>query len=199
MYDLRYRSMEMKTFEIKEGSQGSVLTGIAIPYGVLSKTFREDGRDIQERIRSGAFDKNLNSGDNIEALVEHDRNRLLGSTASGTLRLRSTPEGISYEIDLADELSYVKDLKILNKRSELKFCSFGYLPVKEELVRRRNEVPLLDVIEGNLKEITICRRPRYPVGTSALLRSVDAAIARERIESSRRFFSFFTLRHPPRS
>lgn len=197
--DMRYRSMEMKTFEIKEGSQGSILSGIAIPYGTLSMPIREDNRTFQERIRSGAFDKNINGNDHIEALIEHDRNKFLGSTSSGTLKLRSTPDGISYECQLADELSYVKDLKILNKRNELKYCSFGYFPVKEEMVRRRGEISVLDVVEGNLKEITITRRPRYQSGTSALLRSVHAAEARERIENSRRFFSFFTLRHPPRS
>lgn len=201
MEQMRYRAAQIQSAQIVEGAKGAVLAGTAIPYEVWSKEFRENGRRVIERIRSGAFDQDISSGKRIDALIEHDPKKFLGSTQSGTLRLRSANGGVEFEIDLP-ATSYANDLRELNKRGEFNFCSFGYHPTENgETWRKRSDGTWeCEVTRGALNEITITRTPIYPAGTKAsLLRSVDAAIRRERAEQSRRLFCFFTLRHPPRS
>jgi HK97 family phage prohead protease len=196
--EIRFRSLELRSAEIQDGPNGSKLVGVTAPYGVLSSPITERGRTFQERLRSGAFDKSL-AENNIEALWEHNKAWLLGTTKSGTARLRSEADGIHFEIDLPNT-TYANDLKELNRRGEVRGASFGYLPSdKGETWTRERGALVLEVSQGDLREITITRRPVYQTGTSAYLRSVDAVKAREDLERSKRLFSFCTLRLPPRS
>jgi HK97 family phage prohead protease len=188
-----HRGFPHKSLEIREGGEGSTLVGVAAPYETLSAEMW----GFREKIRKGAFDRSLAEND-ILALYSHEDEMLLGRTGSGTLTLRSTDAGLEYELSLPNT-SYANDLKALVHRGDIGQCSFGFIARAEEwdYEAKPNIRTLADV---DLKEISFVANPAYTVGTSANLRhlntsSFDGHDARRR----RRLFSFFTLRHPPRS
>jgi HK97 family phage prohead protease len=55
--------------------------------------------DLAERIGPTAFDRALKEGDDCRGLFNHDPNLVLGRTASGTLQLTKTKQGLQYSIE----------------------------------------------------------------------------------------------------
>lgn len=101
-------------------TQGRRLVGHAAVFGVEA-----DIGAFREVIRPGAFRASLLSGADILALVDHDPSRLLGRTASGTLRLSEDARGLAFEIDLP-ETSLGRDVLALAARGDLGGMSFGF-------------------------------------------------------------------------
>ena len=106
---------------------GNTLVGYAAVYNR-----RAPIRGAWEAIAPGAFDEVLRRGADVCALVDHDPSKLLGRTASGTLRLRSDTRGLAFEVELPDT-SYAHDVRALVARGDLRGASFGFLPGADTL------------------------------------------------------------------
>jgi HK97 family phage prohead protease len=127
------------------------LTGYAAVFGSESV----DLGGFKEVIRAGAFSRSLKSGENIQALWQHDGKSLLGTTKAGTLRLNEDAKGLRFEIDLPDTTTG-RDLGELVSRGDVNGCSFGFIAQKDQWTGDRRE--LIDV---DLFEITITPSPAY--------------------------------------
>lgn len=101
-------------------SESGVLSGLAAVFD--QPTTRQADYAGTETIARTAFD-GLLAGDVI-AVVNHDPGLLLGRTASGTLRLATTAEGLAFELDLPDT-SLGRDVRTLVQRGDLSGMSFS--------------------------------------------------------------------------
>lgn len=78
-----------------------------------------------ETIKPGAFKRSLNSGKEIRMYLNHDSNKILASTRSGTLRLTEDSRGLMVEADIPPT-TYGKDVSILMQRGDVHSMSFGF-------------------------------------------------------------------------
>lgn len=99
------------------------VSGIVAPYNKRSK----DLGGFYEVIEQGAFDSVLTKNENIIAVLDHSRDshKILGSTQSGTLELRSTDQGLEFSLDIA-KTSTGTDIVELLKRGDLSKMSFAF-------------------------------------------------------------------------
>ncbi|MBX9580541.1 MAG: HK97 family phage prohead protease [Gemmataceae bacterium] len=123
---------------------GRLLRGF-IPYNAPTR-ITERGRTYTEVIRRGAFAGALKGGRDVLSTFNHDISRLLGRTASGTLRLSDSAEGLRYEVDLPASAADVRELLA---RGDLRGSSFTalVLPGGERWTRDLREVVGLELVE----------------------------------------------------
>lgn len=155
-----------QTLEARESDDGRVVAGLGVPYGETT----EVGNSFREVFAPGAFRAALSS--DVMALFGHDRNRILGRTAAGTLRLREDAAGVHYEIDVPDT-SDGRDLAVSVARGDIRGTSFGFRAVRETW-DDTVDPPLRTIHEAQLREISPTSDPAYG-DTTIALRSLDAA------------------------
>lgn len=126
----------------------------------------ENGRTFTEIVRRGAFTKAIESKADIIATFNHDAGRLLGRTASGTLRLHEDAHGLRFEVDLPASAA---DLKELVARGDVKGASFMFQVRKGGEAWDGSTRELRDVFLYELGPVAL---PAYPA-TSVGLRSKD--------------------------
>ena len=102
-----------------------------------------------EIISKTAFNKTLADRATVRALFNHDNNRILGSTDSGTLVLENTESGLICRCELPDT-SYANDMFNVIERGDCRNMSFGFQPVswrdsENGKTRTLKEVKLLEV------------------------------------------------------
>lgn len=159
------------SFEIRSGGMLRATTaGKLQGYAAVFLSMSADLGGFTERIMPGAFSKSLSGGEAIRALFEHDNQRLLGNTRSGTLKLSEDHHGLAFELELPDT-SYANDVRALVQRGDIAGCSFGF-QVEQDDWRSHDGQIERDLITVNLKEITITSNPAY-LDTSVALRSMD--------------------------
>jgi HK97 family phage prohead protease len=105
--------------EAQEDNQPSKIVGYAAKFNQWSS----DLGGFIERIAPTAFDKADMS--DVRGLIDHDPSRILGRTASGTLRLSVDDIGLRYEIDMPNT-SYARDLIESMKRGDINQSSFAF-------------------------------------------------------------------------
>lgn len=160
-------------------TEGRKLVGYAATFGV-----RTTVADFTEVVSKGAFKASLDSRQDVVALVDHDRGRLLARTRSGTLRLSEDDIGLRFEIDLPDT-QLGRDTLALVERGDIGGASFAFLVPKggdswQGRERTINNVKLVDVS-------IVSAFPAYPQ-TSVAARSkaepkVPVALAKRFIET----------------
>lgn len=102
---------------------GNRLRGLASVFGQIADT--PEGYEAFDRT---AFDKLLADDTNdTVALWNHNPDHLLGRQSSGTLVMRSTDDGLEFDIDLPDT-TLGRDLRELARRGDLQGGSIGYVP-----------------------------------------------------------------------
>lgn len=129
--------------------------------------------DFTEVIRHGAFAKTLATGSNIRALYHHQGDALLGTTRSGTLKLREDAKGLAFELALP-ETTHGKDLAVLVGRGDVAGCSFGFrVAPGGDRWEQRGAHLLRELLDVELVEITLTHDPAY-ADTTVALRSRNA-------------------------
>lgn len=145
---------------------GRTVAGIAVPYRSLSHDLggfveEMDPRAFAEQERAGFPD--------VELRYAHQAPILLASTRSGSMRIRSTPRGLTYEAQLPASTGYLHELIT---RGDLRGASIGF-EVDENTWSMRDGRAHRLVTKAHLIEISLVGRPAYP-DTSAALRSTPA-------------------------
>lgn len=153
--------------ELRSEVAGNTLSGHAAVYDQLAEI-----RGGWEAIGRGAFDAVLASKADVVALRDHDPSQLLGRTASGTLRLATDDDGLTFEVDLPDT-AYARDVRELVARGDLRGASFGFLPGKDSLDRGPDgrQVRTHTSIK-RLLDVSVVAMPAYE-GTDVTLRTYE--------------------------
>ncbi len=123
-----------------------------------------------ERIAPAAFSKTLQEAD-VRFLINHDPNLVLARSTNGSLQLGTDAVGLSTQATLAPT-SYGKDLALLLERGIVNQMSFAFRPIVQETVDQRDGLPVVEVREVELFDVSAVTYPAY-TGTDAGLRMVD--------------------------
>ncbi|RKD61547.1 hypothetical protein BJ928_107148 [Rhizobium sp. WW_1] len=129
------------------------------------------GGHFREVIAPGAFSQSLKTAD-VRAYYGHDRQRLLGRTSAGTLRLNEDAKGLAVEIDLPDTTDG-RDVRELIARGDITGMSFGFIVTHDEWDMTGN-IDTRTIHQVELLEVSVVSEPAYE-GTSIALRSRDEA------------------------
>lgn len=114
-----------------------------------------------EQVSPQAFDKTLADGHNIYALYNHDSDKLLGSTKTGTLELNTDNIGLRFKLTLNPNVSYSRDVFELVKSKEVEGCSFGFYCNDDDWSTQSDGTDLRILLEVELIEVTITPYPAY--------------------------------------
>jgi uncharacterized protein len=174
------RALRGAACELRAEGEGKTLVGYAAVYGELS----EDLGGFRERVLPGAFSLALSRGADVRALINHDENRVLGRTASGTLRLLNTTRGLRYEADLP-ETQYARDLRESVRRGDVDGSSFAFEAVAagwaEELLGGERTL-VRELKEVNIFDVSVVTYPAYPQTEVALRSLGELKLTREQAD-----------------
>lgn len=132
--------MEQRNNQTSYQSDGTKLWGYAAVWD--SPTIVTQGsRSFTEIVKRGAFAKSL-AGRDILCCYNHDPNRLLGRSSSGTLSLKEDDTGLLFEVELP-ETQLGAEIRALATRGDLQGASFAFTVSK-------------DVWEGRTRELHEC-------------------------------------------
>lgn len=179
----RLRAVDIEVRDAPAEQAGSVIRGYAALYDVPATI----GGLYIEKIAPGAFTKTIQDGD-VLALIAHDWGRVLGRQSAGTLRLKDTPIGLSFELDA--DLSTPSGQEALGnvRRKDVRGCSFGFFVLRDDW-DDAGEFPVRTLLEISLREISILANPAYET-TSAWVSSrssnANNEAAKHRIEAAQR-------------
>lgn len=164
--------------EQRAGEKGKKLVG----YAAVFNTPANIGGVFVEEVKPGAF-RSAIKDDDIRALIDHDKGRVLGRNKSGTLRLMEDDIGLRFEIDPPDTQA-ARDLMHLIERGDVTGASFGFRARVDEwdYDAKPAKRSLVDVA---LHDVSIVTYPAYPEAGVALrsLASGRAAALREKMQA----------------
>lgn len=169
--------LELRSFELRLGGTDNepVLTGYAARFNENST-----GLPFTERVRPGAFKRSLDAGQDILALVDHDRGKVIGRVSNGTLVLREDPQGLLVEIKPNTQTTFGRDIVESVKRRDITSMSIGFVCRRDEWLPDKTGVDLVrEIAEADLREVSIVSLPAY-TGTTINKRSVQTMNQKER-------------------
>ena len=124
-----------------------------------------------ERIDPGFFNKSRGDGwPDVIARYNHDDAFMLGTTASGSLRLATDNIGLQYEVDPPDSLPLVYELV---QRGDVSKSSFAFQMFEDDWAASDQGFPMRTLVSGKLVDVAPVNIPAYD-DTSVGLRSLAA-------------------------
>ena len=126
--------------------------------------------------RSRCFHKAL-TADDVRALLNHDKNYVLGRNRSGTLVLTEDERGLRFEVT-APNTQWARDLAESVRRGDIDQCSFGFQAVRDDW-RTADGFDERTLLEVRLFDVSIVTYPAY-LDTSANVRSCAEVLAEHR-------------------
>lgn len=138
-------------------AQGNGLTfsGYAARYG----TYSED-MGFLETIAPGAFAEVIGR-DDVRCLVNHDMNRVLGRTKSGTLTLEDRPDGLFFVAN-APDTQWARDFAESVRRGDVDQCSFGFQCIKDIWTTTEDGKQMRTILSIDpLYDVSIVTYPAY--------------------------------------
>lgn len=126
-----------------------------------------------ERICKGAFKRALEREDDVRLLLNHDPLMDLGGTKDGNLELKEDNIGLHARATITNP-----DVIKKAKEGKLRGWSFGFLDRQVEHKRDEDGMPLRDVIDMDLKEVSLLDDTKTPAydGTLVAVRSDDESL-----------------------
>ena len=156
---------------LENGTKQTVISGYAIVFDSDSLPLFEGGKRFIEQVDKGALTKTISENKSIRCLFNHDSDKVLGSTRSGTLKLMPDDKGLKIECTPPDT-SWTRDCVESLRAGIMEGMSFGFQPIKEtwEKPSKAGEFPKRMLKEIKLSEVSPVFQPAYPE-TSVNLRS----------------------------
>lgn len=126
-----------------------------------------------EKIQPGAFQRSLERRDNVDLLLNHNKNRKLGSTSEGNLELFEDNIGLR-------AICTVTDPEVIEKakNKQLRGWSFGFYAEKDHWEEQKRTVEELDLFEVTIVDNT--RAPAY-IATSIEMRDNQEVLNENRL------------------
>jgi HK97 family phage prohead protease len=165
----------MMRIEIR--SDSVLLDGYVNAVGRDSRPIITPHGKVVEQIEPRAFQKALDRADNVDLLLNHDKNKKLGSTKDGNLELYEDNIGLR-------AICTITDPDVIQKAREkkLKGWSFGMYTNKDEIEERAENIPRRHIRDLDIFEVSIIDNRMSPcyVGTSIEQRAEQEVIAEQR-------------------
>jgi len=153
------------TIELR--SDGKRLIG----YAAIFNSPSLDLGGFVETIAPGAFKRSLSESPDVIALWDHDSRSVLGRTTSGTLRLSEDTRGLRFEIE-APNTTVGRDVLEMVGRGDVTGASFAFSVKEHRWQERGEDLPIRELIDVDLTDVTITPNPAYP-DTEVARRSLD--------------------------
>jgi HK97 family phage prohead protease len=157
--------------EVRASEDGSRIGGYGAVFGKLSRNLG----GFVERVGDGAFNQSRSVGwPNVVCRYNHDTNMVLGTTAGGTLQLRTDQVGLDYDVVPPNARA---DIVELVQRRDIQFSSFAFRVPSggDEWGVTDQNYPLRTLHEVQLVDVAPVLDPAYPDATAGL-RSLAAAM-----------------------
>lgn len=159
------RHITVDALELRETGDGRSFSGYAAVFNSPSEPL-----PFIETIAPGAFKRTLNSRNNVRMLLNHNPEKPLATTRSGTLRLAEDTKGLLVDATLPDT-TVGRDLAVLLRERIVDSMSFGFtVPRGGDSWSTDGSTRTLTSVR--LHEVSVVSFPAYPA-TSASVRSVD--------------------------
>lgn len=164
-----FRTFNIEKMEIRKSEEEPAkIIGHAAVFDQLSKPMG----GFREQIRKGAFKETIKTAD-VRALWNHNSDKVLGRTKSGTLTLREDETGLYVEI-VPPDTSWAKDAIISIDRGDVDQMSFAFRTEIDEWDESDSDNVIrtlvqLDLNDGDVSPVTY---PAYPQ-TSTNVRSAE--------------------------
>jgi HK97 family phage prohead protease len=177
MANLERRTISGTQVRAVDSNNALSIEGRAAAYNVLS----QDLGFFRERLSRGAFANVVKRGDDVACLFNHDVNKILGRTISGTLKLTDGPEGLDFHCDLPPTQT-ARDIHASIQRGDISGCSFSFAlnPSDEEWsemtdpLDRSKRIPIRTVKNiTKLFDVGPVLHPAYNIGTNVDARSLE--------------------------
>ncbi len=135
------------------------------------------GGEFVEMIEPGTFREALTRAENVNMLLNHDQERVLASTAKGTLKLREDTIGLYAECEITDA-EVIREAR----SGDLRGWSFGMFVNKDEMEERSEKPPRRHVRNMDLFEVSIIDKRMLPcyAGTSVECRADKKVLSETR-------------------
>lgn len=117
-----------------------------------------------ERICKGAFKRSLDRDDDVKLLLNHDPDRVLASTKDGNLELTEDNIGLRARATITDPEVIKKA-----RNGDLTGWSFGFMDRDVEQKRDEDGMPLRNVRDLDLKEVSLLDRTKTPAYDGTLI------------------------------
>lgn len=126
-----------------------------------------------ERICAGAFKRALGRNDDVRLLLNHDETRDLGGTKDGNLELNEDNIGLHAKATIKDP-----EVVKMARNGDLVGWSFGFYDRDVELKRDEDGLPLRNVRDLDLEEVSILDKSKVPAydGTLVAVRSSEKSM-----------------------
>lgn len=130
-----------------------------------------------EQVVPGAFKKSLENRANVDLLINHDKNRKLGSTGSGEISLNEDSIGLRAHAVITDPAAIEKA-----RNGEFVGWSFGMVVNGEEREERAGDIPRRKVTSLDMFEVSLIDRTMQPcyAGTSVECRADGETVSETR-------------------
>ena len=158
-------------------SDSVILDGYVNAVGRDSRPVMTPRGKCIEQIEPRAFEKALSKADNVDILLNHDKNRKLGSTKEGNLELFEDNIGLR-------AIATVTDPEVMEKarQKKLRGWSFGQYVNKDRIEERSDDIPRRYVEDLDLLEVSIIDDRMNPVytATSVEMRADEEVVNEQR-------------------
>ncbi|NFL55713.1 HK97 family phage prohead protease [Clostridium botulinum] len=162
------RQLHIENIETRTEDNGNmIIEGYVATFNSKSKYM-----GFYESINPKAFDSTLADRHNIFMLYNHDWDKPLGDTETGTLKLEVDNIGLRFSLTIDNTVSYAKDVYQLVKKNLIKGCSFGFYVNEDEWSTNDNMEDIRTLLSVTLLECTLTIAPAYNE-TSASCRSYE--------------------------
>ena len=130
-----------------------------------------------ERIMPGTFKRAIDERADVMGLFNHSGDRVLGRTASGTMRLKEDSVGLFYEIDAPDTPTAAEVIELV-ERGDVDGSSFAFRITDEEW-RTEDSIEIREITGVILFDVGPVVWPAYKASTTGLRGLLDCTEARE--------------------
>lgn len=148
-------------------NDNNAVEGYALKFNKQSKDMGGFVEIIDQRALDGV------NMEDVKLFLNHDRDKLLGRTKSGTLQLSIDEVGLKFRCELPNT-SVGHDVMELVKRGDLSQCSFGFTVAEDEWDRRDGKAIRTIKKINTLEEISLVSIPAYD--------DTDVAVAKRSLE-----------------
>jgi len=180
----RYFNTAIAPDETRQAEDGKIIfSGLASSVNSEYTLYEDDAYIFAEMIAGGAF-RGADQWD-VRVLLNHDPNFILGRTAAGTAKIEERSNGLYYEWDNDEAITYAADLARSIRRGDITQSSFAFAmgDFEERFSEVNGKKKVLRTIL-NFRQIYDVSPVTYPANenTSVAKRDLEAAFERAAAE-----------------